>query len=102
MRGRTCHELGVCHGRPSPGCTCRRDTHRLRPGGFFLAPGAIESPPARRPPRWRSVAATTLRWGWRAVSLACVLIVLLGLWGLAGCSPGATAGKPARAAKVIT
>ena len=54
---RTCHELGVCHGRPGVGCTCnqdaRHDARQLPPGGFYFAPGAVEQQPrAGRVPRW--------------------------------------------------
>ena len=31
---RTCHELGVCHGRKGLGCTCHRDTESPPPGGY--------------------------------------------------------------------
>ncbi|MGP1628351.1 MAG: hypothetical protein ACTS8S_00155 [Giesbergeria sp.] len=47
---RTCAELGVCHGRPTMGCTCRpshNDSGALPPDGFFFAPGAIEHGPRR-------------------------------------------------------
>lgn len=44
---RSCHELGVCHGRKAPGCTCHHDTEALPPGGYYFAPGAIESAPGR-------------------------------------------------------
>ena len=45
---RTCAELGVCQGRPGPGCTCTHDTDTLPPGGYYYAPGAIEQGPRRR------------------------------------------------------
>ena len=55
---RTCDALGVCQGRPGPGCTCTHDTDTLprtskaqgKPaaGGYYFAPGAIESGPHRR------------------------------------------------------
>lgn len=46
---RTCHELGVCHGRKRLGCACQHDTESLPPGGYYFAPGAIESgPPSRK------------------------------------------------------
>ena len=65
---RTCHELGVCHGRKGLGCTCQHGTESLprtskaqgkpastskaqgKPagGGYYFAPGAIESGPHRR------------------------------------------------------
>ena len=41
MKKRTCHELGVCNGRPTIG-TCRHDTEKLPCGGFFFAPGEVE------------------------------------------------------------
>ena len=66
---RTCHELGVCHGRKGLGCTCQHDTESLpstskaqgKPaaGGYYFAPGAIEQG-ARRPRRlvgWRRAVA---------------------------------------------
>ena len=45
---RTCHEPGVCHGRKGLGCTCHHDTESPPPGGYYFAPGAIESGPHRR------------------------------------------------------
>ena len=45
---RTCHEPGVCHGRKGLGCTCHHHTESLPPGGYYFAPGAIESGPHRR------------------------------------------------------
>ena len=45
---RSCHELGVRHGRKGLGCTCQHDTESLPPGGYYFAPGAIESGPHRR------------------------------------------------------
>ena len=45
---RTCHELGACHGRKGLGCTCHHHTESLPPGGYYFAPGAIESGPHRR------------------------------------------------------
>ena len=45
---RTCHELGVCNGRKGLGCTCHHDTESPPPGGYYFAPGAIESGPHRR------------------------------------------------------
>ena len=41
---RSCHELGVCHGRKGQGCTCHHDTETLPPGGYYFAPGAIDCP----------------------------------------------------------
>ena len=71
---RTCHELGVCHGRKGLGCTCHHDTESLPPGGYYFAPGAIEQG-ARRPRRlvgWR-----------RAVAGLCCCIAIAGLIGAA-------------------
>lgn len=71
---RTCHELGVCHGRKGLGCTCHRDTESLPRGGYYFAPGAIEQG-ARRPRRlvgWR-----------RAVADLCCCIAIAGLIGAA-------------------
>ena len=48
---RTCTELGVCQGRPGPGCTCQHDTDTLPPGGYYFAPGAIAHGPRRKPKR---------------------------------------------------
>ncbi|RKR66309.1 hypothetical protein C8C94_0765 [Acidovorax sp. 94] len=45
---RTCHELGVCNSRKGLGCTRHHDTESLPPGGYYFAPGAIESGPHRR------------------------------------------------------
>lgn len=81
---RTCHELGVCHGRKGLGCACHHDTESLprtskaqgKPaaGGYYFAPGAIEQG-ARRPRRlvgWR-----------RAVADLCCCIAIAGLIGAA-------------------
>ena len=71
---RTCHELGVCHGRKGLGCTCQHDTESLPPGGYYFAPGAIEQGPrrARRLLGWR-----------RAVADLCCCIAIAGLIGAA-------------------
>ena len=45
---RTCHDLGLCHGRKGLGCTCHHDTETLPPGGYYFAPGAIEEGEPRR------------------------------------------------------
>lgn len=71
---RTCHELGVCHGRKGLGCTCQHGTESLPPGGYYFAPGAIEQG-ARRPRRLL---------GWRrAVADLCCCIAIAGLIGAA-------------------
>ena len=71
---RTCHELGVCHGRKGLGCTCHHDTESLPPGGYYFAPGAIEQGPrrARRLLGWR-----------RAVADLCCCIAIASLIGAA-------------------
>ena len=71
---RTCHELGVCHGRKGLGRTCHHDTESLPPGGYYFAPGAIEQGPrrARRLLGWR-----------RAVADLCCCIAIAGLIGAA-------------------
>ena len=71
---RTCTELGVCQGRPGPGCTCQHDTDALPPGGYYFAPGAIEQGPrrARRLLGWR-----------RTVADLCCCIAIAGLIGAA-------------------
>ena len=71
---RTCHELGVCHGRKGLGCTCHHDTESLPPGGYYFAPGAIEQGPrrARRLLGWR-----------RTVADLCCCIAIAGLIGAA-------------------
>lgn len=75
MKHRTCHELGVCHGRPGPGCTCRHDTHQLPAGGFYFAPGTVQQP--ARGPRRR------MRWAGALLDAAIVLAIGLAL-GVAG------------------
>ena len=71
---RTCHELGVCHGRKGLGCTCQHDTESLPPGGYYFAPGAIEQGPRR----------TRRLLGWRrAVADLCCCIAIAGLIGAA-------------------
>ena len=71
---RTCHELGVCHGRKGLGCTCQHGTESLPPGGYYFAPGAIEQGPrrARRLLGWR-----------RTVADLCCCIAIAGLIGAA-------------------
>lgn len=71
---RTCHELGVCHGRKGLGCACHHDTESLPPGGYYFAPGAIEQGPrrARRLLGWR-----------RTVADLCCCIAIAGLIGAA-------------------
>ena len=71
---RTCHELGVCHGRKGLGCTCHHDAESLPPGGYYFAPGAIEQGPRR----------TRRLLGWRrAVADLCCCIAIAGLIGAA-------------------
>ena len=71
---RTCHELGVCHGRKGLGCTCHHDTEAMPPGGYYFAPGAIEQGPRR----------TRRLLGWRrAVADLCCCIAIAGLIGAA-------------------
>ena len=72
---RTCDALGVCQGRPGPGCTYTHDTDTLPPGGYYFAPGAIEQGPRRRavrPAPWQ-----------RLVLGACGLLLASGLLGFA-------------------
>ena len=38
----------MCHGRKGLDCTCHHDTESPPPGGYYFAPGAIESGPHRR------------------------------------------------------
>ena len=71
---RTCHELGVCHGRKGLGCTCQHGTESLPPGGYYFAPGAIEQGPRR--------ARRLLGWC-RAVADLCCCIAIAGLIGAA-------------------
>ncbi len=71
---RTCHELGVCHGRKGLGCTCQHGTESLPPGGYYFAPGAIEQGPRR--------ARRLLGWH-RAVDDLCCCIAIAGLIGAA-------------------
>ena len=71
---RTCHELGVCHGRKGLGCACQHGTESLPPGGYYFAPGAIEQGPRR----------TRRLLGWRrAVADLCCCIAIAGLIGAA-------------------
>ena len=72
---RTCTELGVCQGRPGPGCTCQHDTDALPPGGYYFAPGAIEQGQRRR-------AARLASWQ-RLVLQAMAVLVASGLIGFA-------------------
>ena len=78
---RTCHELSVCHGRKGLGCTCHHHTESLPPGGYYFAPGAIESGPQRR----KRLA------GWRRLVLdvaACLAVA-----GLIGFAAGVLQAK---------
>ena len=72
---RTCDALGVCQGRPGPGCTCTHDTNTLPPGGYYFAPGAIEQGPRRR-------AVRLAPWQ-RLVLLAMAVLLASGLLGFA-------------------
>lgn len=87
---RTCHELGVCNGRPSVGCTCHRDaqhhtidTQHLPPGGYYFAPGAIDNNAGPR----RSKRRTGL------LRFARDCIVLLAVAGLIGFAAGVLQAK---------
>ena len=59
---RSCHELGVCHGRPSVGCTCNRD--ELKP----FAPGVIQVFKPQRHERAKAISKELL--GWLLVAVA--------------------------------
>ena len=83
MSRRTCEELGVCQARS--GCSCSRyeqhDTEAMPPGGYYFAPGAIESGPHRR----KRLA------GWRRLVLdvaACLAVA-----GLIGFAAGVLQAK---------
>ena len=88
---RTCHELGVCHGRKGLGCTCHHHTESLprtskaqgKPaaGGYYFAPGAIEHGPRRA----RRIT------GWRRLVLD--VIALLAVSGLIGFVAGVLQAK---------
>lgn len=82
---RSCHELGVCNGRPSVGCTCNRDaqhnTESLPPDGFYFAPGAIGGGPRR----------SKRRTGLLRFARDC--IVLLAVAGLIGFAAGVLQAK---------
>ena len=78
---RTCHELGVCHGRKGLGCTCHHHTESLPPGGYYFAPGAIESGPHRR----KRLA------GWRRLVLE--VAACLAVAGLIGFAAGVLQAK---------
>ena len=78
---RTCHELGVCHGRKGLGCTCHHDTESPPPGGYYFAPGAIESGPHRR----KRLA------GWRRLVLE--VAACLAVAGLIGFAAGVLQAK---------
>ncbi len=73
---RSFDQLGVCRAS-QPACSSCKP----------FAPGVITGGASSRP----SKTMTALRWVWRAVSVVCVLIVLLGVIGLAsrGASPAA-------------
>lgn len=60
---RSCHELGVCHGRPSVGCTCNRD--ELKP----FAPGVIQVFKPQRLERVKAMAKELL---------GCLLVAAVG------------------------
>jgi len=83
MTRRTCTELGVCHGRPTTGCTCR-PSHNARaalpPDGFFFAPVAIEHAPRKR--RW--LRASTADAIGRAVLAAAAFAALAAAIGFSG------------------
>ena len=75
----TCQELGVCHGRPGPGCNCQHDaahdTAALPPAGFYFAPGTIEHGPRRsRSGRCQRAVALLRPWLHIAALLAVVAL----------------------------
>lgn len=75
MTRRTCAELGVCHGRPTMGCTCSPNHNAraaLPPDDFFFAPGAIEHAPRKR----RGLRASTVEALGRAVLAAAACAAL--------------------------
>ena len=78
---RTCHELGVYHGRKGLGCTCHHDSESLPPGGYYFAPGTVEHGPRRA----RRIT------GWRRLVLD--VIVLLAVSGLIGFAAGVLQAK---------
>ena len=78
---RTCHELGVCHGRKGLGCTRHRDTESPPPGGYYFAPGTVEHGPRRA----RRIT------GWRRLVLD--VIALLAVAGLIGFVAGVLQAK---------
>ena len=78
---RTCHELGACNGRKGLGCTCHHDTESPPPGGYYFAPGAIESGPHRR----KRLA------GWRRLVLE--VAACLAVAGLIGFAAGVLQAK---------
>ena len=79
---RTSTELGVCQGRPGPGCTCQHDTDALPPGGYYFAPGAIEQGPRRRAARLAS---------WQRLVLQAMAVLLAS--GLVGMVAGVLQAK---------
>lgn len=56
---RSCHELGVCHGRASAGCSCNRD-HKMAHVEF--APGVIQTFPPNSSERRRWLVREALVW----------------------------------------
>ena len=78
---RTCHELSVCNSRKGLGCTCHHDTESPPPGGYYFAPGAIESGPHRR----KRLA------GWRRLVLE--VAACLAVAGLIGFAAGVLQAK---------
>ena len=78
---RTCHELGVCHGRKGLDCTCHHDTESPPPGGYYFAPGTVEHGPRRA----RRIT------GWRRLVLD--VIALLAVSGLIGFAAGVLQAK---------
>ena len=79
---RTCTELGVCQGRPGPGCTCQHDTDALPPGGYYFAPGAVEHGPRRKPKRLAP---------WQRLVLGAMAVLLAS--GLVGFAAGVLQAK---------
>ena len=79
---RTCHELGVCHGRKGLGCTCHHDTESLPPGGYYFAPGAIAHGPRSKPKRLAP---------WQRLVLQAMAVLLVS--GVIGFAAGALQAK---------
>ncbi len=67
---RSCHELGVCNGRPNIGCTCNKDAKPY-------APGVIQSFKPKRCERAKGIAREVAAF---ALTFSVAALVMFLVW----------------------